>query len=385
MATDFESGNRSLPVRQSARMRSWPISDHFDGKRFINPTLPEMHAPSLFSVLKMIRERRGRWPDRVENKSTPRLHEPLALDDIAITYVNHATFLIQIAGITILTDPVWSERASPFRWAGPKRVRDPGVAWEALPKVDIVLLSHNHYDHLDLATLARLGERFTPIVLAAAGDGRILKPLGIRHLHELDWWDSFQLNDRCKFTFVPSQHFSARSLFDRQMSLWGGYMIEISRRQLYFSGDTGYSRHFTEIGRRLGHPDIALLGIGSYEPQWFMKPVHMNPEEAVAAHRDLGAKHSIGMHFGTFQLSAEPIDQPLADLGRALAENGIPETEFVTLEVGETRIYRSAEFNRDVPSPGHGRTLSRDAFVTHRQNGAAEESPDQQRRPPQPL
>jgi L-ascorbate metabolism protein UlaG (beta-lactamase superfamily) len=385
MATDFGSGNRGLPVRQSARMRSWPISDHFDGKRFINPTRPEMRAPTLFSILKMIREPRNRWPDWVENKAIPRLDEPLALDDIAITYVNHATFIVQIAGITILTDPVWSERASPFVWAGPKRVRDPGVPWERLPKVDIVLLSHNHYDHLDIATLARLRERFAPIVLAAAGDGRILGPLGIRQLHELDWWESFQLNDRCKFTFVPAQHFSARNLFDRQVSLWGGYTIEVSGRQLYFSGDTGYSRHFAEIGRRLGRPDIALLGIGSYEPQWFMKPVHMNPAEAVAAHRDLGAKHSIGMHFGTFQLSAEAIDQPLVDLKRALAENRIPETEFVTLEVGETRIYTSAEFSRDVPSPGHARTSSRDAVVTRRRNGAGEESPDRRKRPPQPL
>jgi L-ascorbate metabolism protein UlaG (beta-lactamase superfamily) len=333
----------------------------------------------------MLCEGRSRWPDRVENKGIPTLHEPLQHDDIAVTFVNHATFLIQINGITVLTDPIWSERASPVHWAGPKRVRDPGVTWEALPPIDIVLLSHNHYDHLDIATLGRLRDRFDPIMLVAAGDGRIIEPLGIRQLHELDWWDSFTLNEQCRVTFVPTQHFSARSVFDRQKSLWGGYMIEVSGRRIYFSGDTGYSVHFAEISRRLGCPDIALLGIGSYEPQWFMKPVHMNPAEAVAAHRDLGAKYSIGMHFGTFQLSAEAIDQPLLDLALALKEQGIAESAFVTLEVGETRIYRAAKSTRDAPSPDHAQTLSRDAFAPHRPNGAAQENPDRQRRPPQPL
>ena len=333
----------------------------------------------------MLREGRSRWPDRVENKGFPSLHQPFHHDDIAITFVNHATFLIRINGITILTDPIWSERASPVRWAGPKRVRDPGVAWEALPRVDVVLLSHNHYDHLDTTTLMRLRHRFDPIILVAAGDGRIIEPLGIRQLHELDWWDVFRLSEQCKFTFVPAQHFSARSVFDRQRSLWGGYVIEVLGRRIYFSGDTGYSTHFAEIRRRLGSPDLALLGIGSYEPQWFMKPVHMNPAEAVEAHRDLGAKHSIGMHFGTFQLSAEAIDQPLHDLARALREQGIPESTFVTLEVGETRIYRVTETTRDAPSPDHAQTLSRNAFAPHRPNGAAQESPDRQRPPPQPL
>lgn len=362
-----------------------PLSDHFDGQRFINPTLPGRRAPTILAVLKMLREERSRWPDRVENKNIPTFGEPRQRDDIAITFVNHATFLIQVNGIAILTDPIWSERASPVGWAGPKRVRDPGVAWEALPRIDIVLLSHNHYDHLDITTLAKLRDRFDPIMLVAAGDGRIIEPLGIRQVHELDWWSSFALNEQCKFTFVPAQHFSARSVFDRQKSLWGGYLIEVLGRRVYFSGDTGYSVHFADIRRRLGCPDIALLGIGSYEPQWFMKPVHMNPAEAVEAHRDLGAKHSIGMHFGTFQLSAEAIDQPVLDLARALKERGVPESAFVTLEVGETRTYRAAELTRDAPSPDHAQTLSRNAFAPHRPNGAAPESPDRQRRPPQPL
>ncbi len=323
------------------RPKTWTLSDHFDGNRFFNPTLPKGSAPSPGSIFRMLRESRSRWPDWVENKGTPRLSETLAAGDVAITFVNHVTFLIQTGGITILTDPVWSARASPFRQIGPRRVRKPGVAFEDLPTIDIIVLSHNHYDHLDTATLRRLRQSFAPTVLAAAGDARIVRPLGFKDMHELDWWDDIQFNDMLKITFVPAQHFSARGAFDRQKSLWGGYMIETFGRRVYFSGDTGYSSHFSDIKTRLGSPDIAMLGIGAYEPRWFMKSMHMNPAEAVNAHHDLGSKQSIGMHFGTFQLSAEAIDQPPLDLERALSENGIPESEFVTLHEGETRIYRA--------------------------------------------
>ena len=220
-------------------------------------------------------------------------------------------------------------------------MRKPGLAIEDLPTIDIVLLSHNHYDHLDVATLTRLRQRFAPTVLAAAGDARIAGPIGFKDVRELDWWDEIQFNDTLHVTFVPAQHFSARGLFDRQKSLWGGYMIESRGRRVYFAGDTGYSTHFSDIRNRLGSPDIAMLGIGAYEPRWFMKPIHMTPAEAVCAHRDLGSKQSIGMHFGTFQLTTEAFDQLLADLERARAETGIPEGEFVTLHEGETRIFRT--------------------------------------------
>ena len=158
-------------------------------------------------------------------------------------------------------------------------------------------------------------------------------------MRELDWWEEIQFNDTLNVTFVPAQHFSARGLFDRQKCLWGGYMIESRGCRVYFAGDTGYSTHFSDIRNRLGSPDIAMLGIGAYEPRWFMKPFHMNPAEAVCAHRDLGSKQSIGMHFGTFQLTAEAIDQSLADLNRARAKSGIQESEFGTLHEGETLIF----------------------------------------------
>jgi L-ascorbate metabolism protein UlaG (beta-lactamase superfamily) len=316
-------------------------SDHFDGKRFFNPTLSKDFAPSRRSTFKMMREPRRPWPRWVENKGVPRINEKLGANQVAVTFVNHATFLIQINGATILTDPVWSERASPFHWIGPRRVRSPGVPFEDLPEIDVILLSHNHYDHLDIATLKKLRERFAPTVFAADGDAQLVVPLGFKEVHELDWWDDVQFNDVLKVTFVPAQHFSARGLFDRRKSLWGGYMIESQGRRIYFGGDTGYSTHFSDIKARLGSPDIAMLGIGAYEPRWFMKPIHMNPAEAVCAHRDLGAKQSIGMHFGTFQLTTEAIDQPREDLALSLSlsDSGIPESQFVVLHEGETRVF----------------------------------------------
>jgi L-ascorbate metabolism protein UlaG (beta-lactamase superfamily) len=320
-------------------MPKFPRSDHYDGRRFFNPTLAKDHAPSRASLVKMLRTPRSPWPAWVENRGVPRLDHPLAADEVAVTFVNHATFLIQFDGRAILTDPVWSQRASPFRRFGPRRVRSPGIGFDELPKIDIVLLSHNHYDHLDLATLRRLWRRFDPAVLAAAGDGRLVAPLGFGRLHEVDWWDRIAFDDALAATFVPAQHFSARGLFDRRRSLWGGYVIEARGRRIYFGGDTGYSTHFADIRRRLGAPDVAMLGIGAYEPRWFMQPIHMNPAEAVRAHRDLGAARSIGMHFGTFQLTPEPIDAPQAELARALAESGLPPAEFVTLEEGETRVF----------------------------------------------
>jgi len=315
------------------------MSDHFDGKRFFNPTVPGGYRPTYRSIFKMLRTPRSPWPRFVENKGKPRLDAKLDPGDVAITFVNHATFLIQLDGMTILADPVWSERVSMLSWAGPRRVRKPGVTFEDLPRIDLILLSHNHYDHFDAPTLRRLQRRFSPPIAVAAGDAPLARRLGFSDVRELDWWDKTTVGG-LKITFVPTQHSSARGLFDRQRSLWGGYMIQSGARRVCFGGDAAYSTHFSAIRARLGAPDIAILGIGAYEPRWFMAPIHMNPAEAVRAHRDLGARHSIGMHFGTFQLTPEPIDQPKIDLTAALAQSGVSDRDFVTLEEGETRIYR---------------------------------------------
>lgn len=288
----------------------------------------------------MIREPRSRWPPSVATKGIPSLDETLGPDDVAVTFVNHATFLIQLSGVNVLTDPIWSKRASPLSWIGPTRVRKPGVAFDDLPHIDLILISHNHYDHLDIPTLRKLNEKFSPAVLVAAGDRRLVESVGLRDVHELDWWEEIQIRPGLTISFAPTQHFSGRSLWNRQRSLWGSYMIRHADRLVYYGADSGYSSHFSEIQKRLGAAAIALLGIGAYEPRWFMGPLHMNPAEAVKAHEDLASKHSIGMHFGTFQMSTEAIDQPQADLKIALARANIPESKFVTLQEGETRVYR---------------------------------------------
>ncbi len=320
-----------------------PVSDHCNGETFFNPNLPNDLLPKFRDAFRMARERRVTWPSWVENSATPKLPEKTNHDEIILTFVNHATFLIQVNGINILTDPVWSKRASPVSWAGPARVRKPGIAFEDLPNIDIILISHNHYDHLDVETLRRLNKQFSPKILVPIGDKALMNSIGCKDAVELDWWESLTIKSGFHITFAPAQHQSGRSFRDRQKSLWGSYMIVAGSRRIYFGGDSGYSSHYTEIRKRLGSPDLALLGIGSYEPQWFMRAIHMNPAEAVIAHRDLGSKQSIGMHFGTFQLSSEAIDQPQKDLRTAVAATDISETEFITLDVGETRIYPLAQ------------------------------------------
>lgn len=332
------SGCETRPERE--------ISDHFNGNKFYNPTLTEQFSPGVSDVFRMIREGRGDWPEHVENQGVPRLDEKLCPDGIGITFVNHATFLIQLPQLNILTDPVWSDRASPLSWIGPKRVRAPGVKLEDLPKIDVIVISHNHYDHLDIETLKKLNERFSPKVLVPLGDKALIESIGIRNVQELDWWASVNINPETRITFTPTQHSSSRGLFDRDRSLWGSYFIQYRGRSVYFGGDAAYSTHYAEIKKRLGPPDIALLGIGGYLPRWFMKPIHMDPAEAVAAHRDLGAKLSFGMHFGTFQLSAESFNQPQEDLKEALEKRGISQDRFIILHKGETRIYGNGQHDQ---------------------------------------
>ncbi len=311
------------------------VSDHFDGRRFHNPG----HAGerSLWQVLRWALTRQKQpWPKWIDDPPRPAPSPRLADDQIAITFINHATFLLQLGGANVLTDPQWSGRASPVQWAGPRRVRHPGIAFEQLPPIDVVLISHNHYDHLDLGTLHRLEQRYAPLFVTGLGNRRYLHRRGIAKVEELDWWQLFTFRDNLRITMTPAQHYSRRGLFDQNMSLWGGFWIELATKKLFFAADTGYADHFTQIRARLGAPDVALLPIGAYEPRWFMGPAHMNPEEAVRAHLDLGAALSIGMHFGTFQLTDEPIDEPVRALRASLTKHGIDAQTFRVLGFGET-------------------------------------------------
>jgi len=285
---------------------------HFDGKRFYNPDAPQVRGLREFLRWKLTSrpESSPRFIPHVVPSIPPRRVEGSGL---RTTLVNHATVLLQQQGSNILTDPIWSERASPLSWAGPRRHRKPGVSWEDLPRIDTVLLSHNHYDHLDLPTLRRLAARGDSTFVVPAGLIRLLRSENIGPAHELDWGESVALPG---FTVhcVPALHFSSRGIYDRNMTLWCGYVIEYPERLVYFAGDTGFGPHFAQIREKFGSPHLALLPIGAYEPRWFMSPVHMAPHEAVRAHEILAAQTSIAIHHGTFQLTDEALDTPQKQL-----------------------------------------------------------------------
>ena len=281
----------------------------------------------------MLLESRRPWPTQIDVTPQP----PPALNGAAavVTFIGHATFLIQTAEGNILTDPMYSQRAGPFNLLGPRRVRQPAVRFHDLPPISIVLLSHNHYDHCDLRTLRKLSKRFDPVVVTPIGNGGLVRSAGIRRVEELDWWQEAEMREP-RIMLTPARHFSARTPFDRNRTLWGGFMLVVGGTRVYFAGDTAYAAFFREIRMRLGSIDLALLPIGAYEPRWFMQAVHMNPEEAVQAHLDLEARQSLGMHFGTFRMAAEGIDEPGRALEEACRAKEVAGSRFRTLEFGES-------------------------------------------------
>lgn len=254
-----------------------------------------------------------------------------------VTFVNHATVLLQMDGVNILTDPIWSERCSPVSFAGPKRVVPPGLRFEQLPTIDVVLLSHNHYDHLDVSTLRRLADEHRPRILVPLGNRRVLDRAGVRGAEELDWWQSVEVRDGVRVAAVPAQHFSGRGMFDRDRALWAGFVVSGPAGSAYFAGDTGFGAHFEEIRDRFGPPRLALLPIGAYRPEWFMSRVHTSPDEALRAHRILGAGTSVGIHFGTFRLADDGQDEAPARVEALLCEGAAPRPRFWVLGFGESR------------------------------------------------
>ena len=315
-------------------------SDHFDGTRFFNLGIDT--DKTWRDLIEFARRRRvaseSAWPEQIDNPSFPPPTTSVSAGALAVTYIGHATVLLQAAGMNILTDPHFSERAGPLSWLGPRRVRQPGLAFDELPPIDVVLLSHNHYDHMDLASLRRVRRRWQPPIVTGIGNGTYLARKGVNGSIELDWWQSCEPRAGLRISYVPAQHWSARGIFDRRRMLWGGHVVESAAGRVYFAGDTGYAGHFRAIRDRFGPPDIALLPIGSYEPRWFMAPQHMNPDESVRAHLEVGAHLSIAIHFGTFRLSDEAIDAPVAALGAALDAHGVAPVAFRVPVCGE-RFY----------------------------------------------
>jgi len=315
----------------------YPVSDHYNGERFFNPD--RRGEKSFWTVLKWhFTTKNAVWPKAVPNKGVPQLVDRASGTESRITFITHASFLIQTSGVNILTDPIYSERCSPVSFAGPKRIRQPGVAFDQLPKIDVVVISHNHYEHMDKETIRRLSERDNPLFLVPLANAHLVKDFGAKKVIEMDWWHEHEFSPQVKITLTPAQHWSARGLFDRFEALWGGFFISAENEKVFFAGDTGYGNHFKEIEQRLGAPTLSLLPIGAYEPRWFMSENHVNPEEAVLAHIDLKSKLSLGMHFGTYQLTSEPWGQPLDDLATARRKHKVAEKDFYTLEFGETLI-----------------------------------------------
>ena len=309
-------------------------SDHFDGKKFVNPE--GIKAKGLIDVLKWGFNRKpGKWtkPEGISAGD-----QPLSKinNGIHITFVNHSTFLIQADGINILTDPVWSERVSPFSWIGPARMRPPGIKFEDLPKIDVVLISHNHYDHLDLPTMRRLHAQHNPVIMTPLGVKKFLDREKITSAKDMDWWTEITLNEDIRIQSVPAQHFSGRGMFDRDETLWCGYVMRTSSGNIYFAGDTGYNENtFKEIGARSGPVKVALIPIGAYKPKWFMSPIHTSPEEALKIHFDISAETSIGIHYGTFPLADDGQYDPVEDLLKAAIKYQVPGKSFITLTEGK--------------------------------------------------
>ncbi len=325
-------------VGGGATDRLGPVTDHFDGTRFLNPG-----GDGPRSLLQLARwqltERREDWPDAWPSPfppdRPPRRVEGRAL---RVSFVGHATFLLQGAGLNILTDPVWSDRASPLSFAGPRRVNPPGIAFDDLPPIDVVLVSHGHYDHLDEETLARLWRRDRPRILAPLGNEVAIRGRDPAiPVTTADWRDTIAIGGGVEVTLEQVHHWSARGVTDRNRALWSGFVLRGLGEGVFFAGDTGFDggQPFRRVAERHGELGLALLPIGAYEPRWFMVSQHMNPEEAVQGFRLLGARQALGYHWGTFQLTNEGAERPAVDLTAALAGQGVEPSRFLAARPGQ--------------------------------------------------
>jgi L-ascorbate metabolism protein UlaG (beta-lactamase superfamily) len=322
-----------MPVYQG------PLSDHFDGTHFFDPdgAPPKKLSEVLRWQFGSGRERHA-WPEWAPSPHADTPPPRVTGDNARLSFVGHASWLIQTAGLNILVDPVWSARASPLAWAGPKRHNDPGIAFDALPRIDIVLVSHGHYDHLDVATLSKLAAKFSARVITPLGNDVTMRSAdGAIRAEAFDWHDRVELGGAIAVTLVPTRHWSARGLFDRNKALWASFVLETAAGKIYIVCDSGYGdgKHFRRVADAHGPLRLAILPIGAYEPRWFMKDQHMNPSDAVKALADCGTAQALAHHHGTFQLTDEAIDAPVTALQAALDEAKIPRERFVALKPGQ--------------------------------------------------
>jgi L-ascorbate metabolism protein UlaG (beta-lactamase superfamily) len=330
--------------------KAQPVSDHFDGNRYFNPGSPSISGEGpKRGILGWIWHWlvSNDWPEWAEVKDfSPGPPPPARVPKgtLRITPVGHFTFLIQMDGLNMLLDPIWSDRCSPVSWVGPRRHSRPGLRLEDLPALDAVLVSHNHYDHLDLPTLEQLAKKGTPRSLVPLGNRDLVRSAGIPAVDELDWWQSVPLSSDVTVTLVPAQHFSSRTLWDRNRVLWGGFVVSGPSGNVFHSGDTGYGPHFREIARRFSPIRVAILPISPFQPQSSneLSPgrrlrIHMGPAEAVQAHLDLGAQVSIAAHFQVFQLGPDGFDEAVKELASTLEKRNLNPDDFLALNPGQSR------------------------------------------------
>jgi L-ascorbate metabolism protein UlaG (beta-lactamase superfamily) len=330
-------GASSLWAARTSNYYDGPVSDHFNGTLFVDPA--GMEPRSFSDVLRWrFTADKAEWPARAPSPFCDTPPQCVTGPGWRFSFVGHASWLLQTAGLNLLIDPVWSERASPLSFAGPKRVNDPGIPFERLPPIDAVLITHNHYDHLDVATLSLLADRGPLHVFAPLGNDTIMKAHDPRIAASgHDWHERVDVGAGVAVTFVPARHWSARGLFDRNKALWAGFVIEAPAGRIYHAGDTGYGDGaiFRAVRERYGALRLAILPIGAYEPRWFMSGQHMNPEESVRAWRDCGAEFALAHHHGTFQLTDEAIDAPVQALAAALKDAPDDAARFRVLKPGE--------------------------------------------------
>jgi L-ascorbate metabolism protein UlaG (beta-lactamase superfamily) len=313
------------------------MSDHYDGKVF--SCVEPIRNKNFRDILKWnFTSQRASWPEWVDIGNADKPPHRVDGKDLRASFVNHSTVLLQTSGVNILTDPVWSKRASPLSFMGPKRVHAPGINWADLPKIDVVLISHSHYDHLDIPTVKKLVGRDNPVLIMPLGVDTIIK----RHMPDancivMDWGQSFSFNTDIIIYVEPAQHWSSRSFNDRNKTLWAGFVLKTPFGKTYYAGDTGYGtgKIFRDIFKKHGAVDFALIPIGAYEPRWFMKDSHANPEEAVQIFRDIQARQAMAIHYATFQLTDEAIDAPVQELSLQLKKAGIPVEKFRALKSGQ--------------------------------------------------